>query len=231
MRPNNSRHCLPMNSVIFRDTRVDLHWQQVRANNQTQASLCDRPQTAVTALPQPSPHLNSTALPFSTTSIVSTSGTAVPTKLVKANKNKNKESKKTAKTEKAANASAIANANANQNPPGSKKRIWGSRLFRAIKHAFPWTKKKEEEKTAVIGAPYNFEHVGTAGIYPLRSPVPPRLPVQMQQNCTPSSQHVPHGGPVLVPAQVPEDTILEQDEGEGEGEWEDMEETRIFHRE
>jgi hypothetical protein len=224
-----------MNSVIFRDTRVDLHWQQVRANNQTQASICDRPQTAVTALPQPSPHLNSTALPFSTTSIVSTSGTAVPTKLVKANKNKNKnknkESEKTAKTEKAANA----NANANQKPPGSKKRIWGSRFFRAIKDAFPWTKKKEEEKTALIGQPYNFEHVGTAGIYPLRSPVLSRHPVQMQQNPTPSSQHVPHGGPVLVPAQVPEGTILEQDEdegeGEGEGEWEDMEETRIFHRE
>jgi hypothetical protein len=220
-----------MNSVIFRDTRVDLHWQQVRANNQTQASLCERPQTAVTALPQPSPHLNNTALPFSTTSIVSTSGTAVPTKLVKANKNKNKESKKTAKAEKAANASV--NANANQKPPGYKKRIWGSRLFRAIKDAFPWMKKKEEEKTAVIGAPYDFEHVGTAGIYPLRSPVPLRLPVQMQQNPTPSSQHVPNGGPVLVPAQVLDGTILEQDEGEGEGEgeWEDMEETRIFHRE
>jgi hypothetical protein len=220
-----------MNSVIFRDTRVDLHWQQVRANNQTQATLCDRPQTAVTALPQPSPHLNSTALPFSTTSIVSTSGTAVPTKLTKANKNKNKESKKTTKTEKAANASANANANANQKPPGSKKRVWVSRLSRAIKDAFPWTKKKEEEKVSVIGAPYNFEHVGTAGIYPLRNPVPPRLPVQMQQNPTPGSQHVPHGGPVLVSAHVSEDTILEQDEGEAEGEWEDMEATRIFHRE
>jgi hypothetical protein len=219
MRTDNSRHCLPMNSVIFRDTRVDLHWQQVRANNQTQASLYHRPQTAVTALPQPSLHLNSTALPFSTTSIVSTTGTAVPTKLVKANKNKNKESKKTAKAEKAANANA--NANANQKPPGSKTRIWGSRLFRTIKGAFPWTKKKEEEKTTLIGEPYNFEHVGTAGTYPLRSPVLSRHPVPMQQD--------PRAGPVLVSTQISEDMILEEDEGEGE--WEDMEETRIFHRE
>ena len=215
MRPDDSRHFLPLTSVIFRDTRVDLHSQPLPPGNQTYTELFDRPQTATTALPRVSSHTGSTVHPFSTTSIVSTSNAANSAKLDK--RSKIKKPRKAAKSDKASKPS--------QKPPGPKERTWGGRLFSTIKGAFPWKKKKNEP---LVGEPYNFEHVETAGIYPLRSPVPSRHPVQVR-GPTLNRQPVPHGGSVSVSAKNPKDTLSEQ--GEIDTKWEDIEESTIFLRE
>jgi hypothetical protein len=203
-----------MNSVIFRDTRVDLHSHQLPPGNQTYADLHDRPQTAITALPQPSSHISSTAHSFSTAGIASTSNAANSAKLVKTSRIK--KSRKAAKSEKATKAS--------QKPPSSKNHTWGGRLFSTIKGVFPWRKRKDSS----VGEPYNFQHIETAGIYPLRGPVPLRHPVQVRDPM-PSRQPVPYGGLVSVSARTPKDTVFEQ--GEIDSEWEDIEETTVSHRE